>query len=528
MPRINIDGIPLAKNEPKMHSLLKGFVAPPSVAMRLAPEVLLLELFREVFFQGDDDMRASTLELSPDAITDTGHHLFTDGERAAIHSLKGRRKQTKKVAKESIFYAPAYPKIARGGWLSKNRERIVGKLLFEGAFPQWLWWQGGDSDSANELQRSAVETAVRALAGNDKESTGQREGGLIQDILAAASNAQLDEQTFQSACQVLTNATGRDDQIIKGGADELSDRLCLDFIELCRAEKELPRLLWLRLVMTFLRFALPMWFLARLESTVLLREAVAESLEGRPPQNAEALRDRFLARNRFLLAPSITRSRLLYDKVAKYIRCRVELNALMHLIEQLRPEEISGKKLVLHQASRGQIAVSDFLRLVSQIANELRAAEVVNSAPDVEAFFTRIGERYPAWRNPRANGQGKNINEFLMVLYKAETGDEEGGHLLIREGRGDSAGFRAFPGPLLLQLVAFLAFRSKSSGGSILGGGTGLNLRDIEDHFKIYGINFSAAAETRPLLLKELQNLGLLVGSPDAGSSVGVKVPFLR
>ena len=40
------------------------------------------------------------------------------------------------------------------------------------------------------------------------------------------------------------------------------------------------------------------------------------------------------------------------------------------------------------------------------------------------------------------------------------------------------------------------------------------------------GIDFSYAADARPLLMQEMQAMGLLAGSPDAGSSVAVSCPY--
>ena len=53
-----------------------------------------------------------------------------------------------------------------------------------------------------------------------------------------------------------------------------------------------------------------------------------------------------------------------------------------------------------------------------------------------------------------------------------------------------------------------------------------LVLSDVENHFREYGIEFGMTAGARPKLISELQGLGLLVGSPDAGDSVSVKNPF--
>jgi hypothetical protein len=53
-----------------------------------------------------------------------------------------------------------------------------------------------------------------------------------------------------------------------------------------------------------------------------------------------------------------------------------------------------------------------------------------------------------------------------------------------------------------------------------------LVLSDVENHFREYGIEFGMTAGASPKLISELQGLGLLVGSPDAGDSVSVKNPF--
>ena len=525
MPSVNLNDIPKEVNEPSMHGLAQGFIAPSSVAMRVAPEILLLELFRDVFFAGKNTNDPAQ-ELQPEILTESGHLHFSNGERAVINCLRGRRKRTKKT-REDIFYAPAYPSIASQAWLGKSRERTVGRLLFEEAFPQWLWCRGSDCQTAKLTQQQAIQKTISALLGTKKKPKGSPDGVEIQDILASAEITPMAPEQVEKAEQALSRATGSDERVFRTEEDPLATRICTDFLALCEAENEMPRMLWLKLLMTFLRFSLPMWFLARLEVTVIVRDVLVDALSGRTLASAQILQDRMCARNLRILEPSLTRSRLLYDRIAKYIRSRVELNILLNCMQQLRPEQLSGKKVVLHQPSSGQIGVVDLLRLAAGAADELRASSDFGEAPSIEVFLTRAGEGFRAWRNPLCHGQGKNIREFMRVLMKAETGDEEGGHLLVKEGRSENDGFRVFPGSLLLQLVSFLAFQSKKSGGCLSGGGTGMTLRDIEVHFKTYGIDFTFAAETRPMLAKELQNLGLLVGSPDAGGSVGVTVPFL-
>jgi hypothetical protein len=155
---------------------------------------------------------------------------------------------------------------------------------------------------------------------------------------------------------------------------------------------------------------------------------------------------------------------------------------------------------------------------------ELQGDRAYGDATNTTTFASRVSERYAAWRDPLNYGQGKNIDEFMRVLYRADRGDEAGGYLLIRQGRAESLSFRVFPGQMLLQTVAQLANRSKQ--GSNPSGGGKLVLKDIEEHFAEYGIDFTLAADARPSLMDELKALGLLAGSPDAGSSVAVSCPF--
>ena len=121
--------------------------------------------------------------------------------------------------------------------------------------------------------------------------------------------------------------------------------------------------------------------------------------------------------------------------------------------------------------------------------------------------------------------QGKNIDEFFRVLYKAALGDEEGGYLLNPQGRGTMRGFLVFPGQLLLKTITYLAAKNKWSSQAGRGAGK-LVLQDVEELFQEYGIDFTTAADARPLLMNQLQAMGLLSGSPDAGSSVEVACPF--
>jgi hypothetical protein len=210
------------------------------------------------------------------------------------------------------------------------------------------------------------------------------------------------------------------------------------------------------------------------------------------------------------------------------MKCRVELNILLYCLEQVAGDAFAGRTLCLGSGGRDVLSVDQLLALAKDSSNKicnLERFKHVAADLSVQTFLTREGEQFSGWRDPRGAGQGKNINEFLRVLYRAEIGDESGGYLFVSEGWGPKRAFRVFPGQLLLKTVTYLAAQRKCS-DQPHGGAGKLVLQDVEDHFGQYGIDFSTAADARPLLMKKLQTMGLLTGSPDAGSSVAVACPY--
>jgi len=105
------------------------------------------------------------------------------------------------------------------------------------------------------------------------------------------------------------------------------------------------------------------------------------------------------------------------------------------------------------------------------------------------------------------------------MLRKMTKGDEDGGYLVI-PGKQANQGYEVFPGNLMLKLVTYLA--SKANKNSVL------ILSDVEKQFQMYGIDFSEKGSMRPRLIKALQELGLLKGTPDAGDSVAILSPYRR
>jgi hypothetical protein len=120
--------------EPKKHRFLEeGWLFVPTAGARVAPEILVLELFRDVFF--DTFARESTArQLTPAAVEGSG--ALHRAEIAVTCALRGRRKSSRQ-SHRGDFYAPAYPCLARHAWLRRKSDRVVRDFLLAGPMAQY-------------------------------------------------------------------------------------------------------------------------------------------------------------------------------------------------------------------------------------------------------------------------------------------------------------------------------------------------------------------------------------------------------
>jgi len=523
-------------NEPKVHPLVKGsFIFVPTAGSRGAPEVLILEIMREVFFDRHYGDRASAHDLNPEDVVD-GQRIYTNGDQAVIYALRGRRKKSRRSGTEE-FFAPAYPWLARNAWLRKSSDRVVNNFLLSGPVAQYIWHSKRGHEVGQENLRNTFVDKIRgALAGNNSCFTPDCTG---RDILSATLVSTATDPDSMSgfidnapAKRNLEGKMGRNvSPFLDIEEDELAGRIARDLEAICDLEPKIPRMQWLQLLMSFLRFSLPIWLLAQMRITCLIHGWIIDAVDKGVVPDQEEARRCLAMRNRGLLHPTLTPTRELFEHIDRYMKCRVELDIFLYCLEAVRPAETEGKNTIKLEGSESDVLdIDDLLILARDASGDLHKMDrfgQVSNGEDIsmQVFLAREGEQFSAWRRPRTSGQGKNIDEFFRVLYRAAQGDEAGGHLLSPEGEGAKRGFKIFPGQMLLKTIAYLAAQNKWSNHCQEERGM-LVLQDVEDHFAEYGIDFSSAADARPLLMKSLQEMGLLKGSPDAGSSVAVECPY--
>lgn len=497
------------ENEPNLPDCLgtDSLVFAPTTGMRLAPEVLVFELFRELGY-GDarHEEETSARELAEAIETQS----VSPRERLLLATCRGRFRRGGRA-----FYAPPYPGLARHGWLRKRTDRTMRDYFLGGPLAHHYESAGGELD---------CELVVRALLGHHSAHAADDCSG--KELLSLIAIEQREDPSPGQLAQNLETLLRPRSAPLRPHEDATAQLMATDFLELCRLEEAIPRREWLFFLIAFVRVSTAAWLLAHLRITVSVRDwLLAACLGGRDRTTTEEMLSDLRRRHEGIFHPTSSPSREVFEHVEDFMRARVELRLLVNEIVEREPaafQSSDGSKriLSLDREGAGFVTAANLLTL----ARAVNWAEVTQGAP-LSQWLTRSAEKWPAWRSPRKRGQGKNIDEFLRVLYHSPD-DDSGSGLLIRSRRPYST-TTIVPGHRVLQLFSFLAARRKARSRGRREKGK-LVLRDLETHFFDYGIDFRSSSFGRPLLIEKLMEGGLLEGSPDAGESAQVLNPIGR
>lgn len=501
--------IPKTKNEPVLPDLVaKGVAFVRTAGMREAPEKLLNEIFREVFFEKfyeEPDER----QLDPDLLIE-GSQAFSKAERAVLYATRGREKANRKQRQVKTFYGAPYPGLARNSWLRSRSDRVVQDHFLAGPIAQSM----RDERSTDEYQTAKLYVDA-LIGGRSSEIVGQNNADILSAILGVPNNPINQVDSIQRLIDRLGH--NRDYYLSLGKTDPIARRIKTDFDLICQIEHLIPRLQWLDILKCFLRVSMSSWILSQMRLTVLVRNWIVAAIDqGEMPDYSQVI-DAITGRFRGLFHPTLTPTIEVSRHVEQYSKARVELNILLYSLQPFVASDFLKKQLVVSEEGSQKITIHQLIQVFFEFRNQFLERYGISASQ----LAVRYGESYKAWTNPFKFGQGKNFDEFLLVLQRKTPNDPDDGYLLTPTGLRSKA-MVVFPGPMLLKTMVLLAGRQMAASGEK----GKLVLADIENHFCEYGIEFGASAGARPKLINELSELGLLKGSPDAGESAEVTPPY--
>ena len=145
------------ENEPALPACLgtNSLVFAPTAGMRLAPEVLVFELFRELGY-GDSRNADETKAREFSDVVDTPS--LSEAERLLLSTCRGRQKSTRSRRTE-FFYAPPYLGLSRHAWLRRRTDRTMRDYFL-----------GGPLAHQEALEKLDKDLVVQALLEHDSKS----------------------------------------------------------------------------------------------------------------------------------------------------------------------------------------------------------------------------------------------------------------------------------------------------------------------------------------------------------------------
>lgn len=308
--------------------------------------------------------------------------------------------------------------------------------------------------------------------------------------------------------------------------EELSDPLspaeafAQDLRQLLHLKQSLTRRHWCALVESLLRLGLSahvLW-VCRLNSHVW--DAMLAILDGCIPPNREQIEgnwwQRHLGYGAFLDGGQSSDS-YFRRQVESYATARLGINLVLHKLEDVN----SG--WTLHTGNGQGIPVSDQLSQLLTHLSDVRGSLPAAPRDWVMSELCQILDQESS-KISGDSGAPKNLKEFLVHTLRRRPSkdpslnEHDQGYLLAKLPGPRNAPWVVRPGPVLLLALCFSTWKSMY--------GAPVTLQDLARRFSYYGVRLSTGDLQDGAIADDLETLGVLVDSPDAGGGRLVLNPF--
>ena len=506
------------KNEKLNSKLFEGspFFYVPYTGDLAVPEILLGHFMKTVFF-GSANKKGPDCYLNPDL-------GFDENERFLIGAFRGRKKQQNSVS----YYSPAYPVLAKnlnvksskGNWSS-----ILFSLLNNG------FKLSNDINEESEITPDNFSKVfIDALMGDLNKS---HNGDVFSKLVSDSHDI---EEIRKKGMQTLKDKIKKETDENQGLKDvkktEFEKAVVYAFYDLCTLEEKLARPHWISCFSALLRIIIPISAVNNAMNFIQLRNWILRSLDGIEIDKMEI--ECFFSESNKIFKPSSRPNKDLDVIVDEYFWALNDFKNLIFIAKKIESDLDSDtdlKKIIDEKARltlkldsyQNQINIYDFLSVFRRHRDSFaeKINQEVSSSNATDSTISKKIRRLSKRRESRKNY--KSFVEFLQVLKKSQKMEENASHIIepIKIKNNNGLGITK-PGVLIIQLFVYLAaefYKRKKTKKP-------LTLKDFEDYLRIFGIDYSAYADGRELLLDTLDRAGLIISTPDAGDHLRIENPY--
>ena len=210
-------------------------------------------------------------------------------------------------------------------------------------------------------------------------------------------------------------------------------------------------------------------------------------------------------------------------QVESYSVARLGLNLLLHVLEDA---DVSWN--CFSEGISALPAAQQLTSLFSHLSDSIKSGALDHLLPGPSSWMKsqlgRILDAESSKVSGKSAGSPKNLYEFLAHTLRRRPSkdlalkEHDQGYLLAKLSGHSNAPWVVRPGPVLLLAMCYSTYSSMQ--------GAPVTIQHLATRFSFYGVRLSTADLQDGAVARDLESLGVLVDSPDAGGGRLVLNPF--
>lgn len=288
----------------------------------------------------------------------------------------------------------------------------------------------------------------------------------------------------------------------------------------------LTRRQWCALIESLLRIGLVSHVLWICSLNTYAWSLVLEVLDGHSPPSRESIEtvlwSKHLKREPFLDGGQHAEP-YLRRQIESYAYARLGMNMLFHVMD--RPgNSFEWPNEIASQGLPASAQIEFFLEHLAQERSSLGPDPRSQITNELGATVDSLVASRGITLSGKTKGVPKNLYEFLAYTLQrtrpveVDLVEHDQGYLLAKASSASNSPWVVRPGPVLLLAMCHVTCASMN--------GAPVTLGHLADHFGYYGVRIGAGGLQEGVIANDLETLGVLVDSPDAGGGRLVLDPF--